>query len=246
MTTDWLQPLMNLLPANLEWLGALDLRQLANPSLAGVLPANDSLSFSPQALQLAVGLLVGIGLSASSGLRIFIPPLVLCVAAQVFHWALPPAFAWANSPITLIVLGTAAAIEIAAYFIPWLDNVLDHAAGPAAVAAGTLMTAALTSHLDPALQWPLALIAGGGTAGTVQSLTQVTRLASTATTAGLLNPSFALLETIFSVGLTLLTLVFPLLSVVLLIGLAFAVSTVVVRVVKHLSSSRQAPTPPKA
>jgi ABC-type uncharacterized transport system permease subunit len=48
---------------------------------------------------------------------------------------------------------------------------LDLLATPASVVAGMIMTASVVTGLDPMMKWTLALIAGGGIAGTVQALT---------------------------------------------------------------------------
>ena len=65
-------------------------------------------------------------------------------------------------------------------------------------------------ELDPLLKWTLAIIAGGGAAGLVQSLTTITRGASSLTTAGLGNPIVSTTETTASVGISVLAIFFPL------------------------------------
>ena len=80
-------------------------------------------------------------------------------------------------------------------YIPWIDNLLDSVASPAAIIAGTLITASFITGMDPWLQWLLALIAGGGMAGAVQATTVVTRASSTVTTGGLGNPIVSSVET---------------------------------------------------
>ena len=66
-----------------------------------------------------------------------------------------------------MAFGTATIFEIGAYYIPLLDHLMDTLTTPAAVVAGTIMTASLVTDLSPFLKWTLALIAGGGVAGLV-------------------------------------------------------------------------------
>ena len=63
----------------------------------------------------------------------------------------------------------------------WLDNLLDSAAAPAAVVAGTVASAAVITCIEDLLgKWAIALITGGGAAGMVQVLTVAARAASIA------------------------------------------------------------------
>jgi hypothetical protein len=127
-------------------------------------------------------------------------------------------FDWLASPWVAGALGVATVLEVGAYFIPWLDNALDTMASPAAVVAGTVMTASLLGDVDPWLQWVLGVIAGGGAAAAVQGTTVAARGTATATTAGLANPVVALVELAASVVTTVLALIAPVVAVALVGG----------------------------
>jgi hypothetical protein len=159
-----------------------------------------------------VSVLLGIGLSAACGFRIFVPFLLVGIAARTGHVTLGTSFSWMASTPALIALGVATVIEIAAYYVPWLDHLLDVVASPSAVVAGMIMTASVVTGLDPMLKWTLALIAGGGISGTVQALTVGTRKVSFLTTGGLGNPVVSTIELLGSVFLTLLAIALPLLA----------------------------------
>src|SRR5262245_31850942 len=98
---------------------------------------------------------------------------------------------WLGSDVALVAFATATVLEVGAYYVPWLDNLLDPIATPAAVTAGVMLTAAATPDLSPFLRWTLAVVAGGGAAGLVQTGTALVRLKSSAFTAGLGNPLIA-------------------------------------------------------
>ena len=138
--------------------------------------------------EIALSVMVGVGLSAACGFRVFIPPLVLCIAGKAGHVTFGQEFVWMDSNVALAAFGLAALLEVGAYYIPWLDNALDTVATPAAVVAGTLTSASVFGQdMSPWLKWSLAAIAGGGAAGAVQLTTTVTRGASSALTGGSAN-----------------------------------------------------------
>ena len=134
--------------------------------------------------EIVVGLLLGIGLSASCCFRVFIPLLIASLAGKM-HWIpMADSFAWLTSWTAIVCFGVAAVVEALAYYIPVVDNLLDTIATPVAVLAGTLVSASTMVHLDPTWQWILGLMIGGGTAGVMQAGTSLLRLGSTKFTAG--------------------------------------------------------------
>jgi hypothetical protein len=163
-----------------------------------------------------LSLFVGIGLSAAVGFRVFVPFLIMSIAALAGHLDLASGFDWIGSYPALIAFGTATILEVGAYLIPWLDNLLDTVATPMAVVAGVIVTAAMVTNASPLLKWTLAIIAGGGVAGTVQASTVTVRATSTATTGGLGNPLVSITEFFGSVITTVLAILVPLVTVVLL------------------------------
>ena len=155
---------------------------------------------------------LGIGLSAACGFRIFVPMLGLSIAAQAGHLEFAHGFEWIGSPAALVCFSVATVLEIIAFYIPWLDNLLDTAATPAAVVAGTILTASVVTDMSPLMQWSVALIAGGGAAGVVQTGTVLLRGASTATTGGTANFVVSTAEWIGATATTLLAILLPILA----------------------------------
>ena len=161
--------------------------------------------------ELVLSIIVGVGLSAACGFRVFIPPLVMCIAAKAKHVSFDADFAWMGSDVALVTFSIAAVLEICAYYIPWLDNALDTIAAPAAVVAGTVTTAAMLGDVSPWLKWSLAAIAGGGAAGAVQGTTTVARGASSMLTGGTGNWVVSTGEGIGAVITAILAIVVPIL-----------------------------------
>lgn len=171
--------------------------------------------------QTALSLGVGIGLAAAAGLRVFVPLLVLGAAAHAGWIPLTSDFAWLASTSSLAILSVATVVEIAAYYVPWVDNVLDLIAGPLAVLAGVAATAAVMTDLPPALRWSAAIIAGGGTAAVVQGLTSLTRLKSSAVTGGLANPLLATIELGGSIATSFLVIVLPIVALIVVLAIVW-------------------------
>ena len=164
-------------------------------------------------------MIVGIGLAASCGFRVFAPLLVVSAATRAGYLEVAEGFEWLGAWPATIAFAVAAVVEIAAFYIPWLDNLLDTLASPAAVIAGAVLFAAVAVDLDPFLQWTLAIIAGGGSAAIVQGGTVLTRAASTGTTGGLANFVLSTFETAAAFLFSVISIVVPILAVLILVAL---------------------------
>lgn len=171
---------------------------------------------------LLTSIALGIGLSAACGFRVFVPLLMMSGAAHLGYLELASDFAWMETDRALVGLGVATLVEVLAYAIPWLDNVLDAIASPAAMGAGVMASASVLGDASPFVQWTLAVIAGGGVAGLVQGGTVATRAASSAGTGGLGNILVAAGEVLASVGTALLAMLAPFLAL-LLVGVLLVV-----------------------
>lgn len=176
-----------------------------------------------------LGLCVGVGLAAACGFRVFVPLLVMGLAERSGSLTLASGFEWMGSDVALVTFMAATALEIGGYYIPWIDNALDAIATPAAAVAGSIITASMVGGLDPMLQWSLAIIAGGGAAMTVQTLTVGTRAMSTLTTGGLGNPVVSTVEAGASTALAVVAILVPVLAVVAVLLLLWALSRLFVR-----------------
>jgi len=166
-----------------------------------------------------IALSMGLGLAAASGFRVFLPPFLLSIAVRadaVDVNLMDTPFEYFDSNVAVILLGAATVAEFAAYYVPWVDNLLDSIASPAAVVAGTGMTAiVLEGNTDPVIQWSLAIIAGGGVTAIVQGATVVTRGISTTLTAGFANPIVSTGENFASVILAIIAMVLPIFAAVI-------------------------------
>jgi len=163
-------------------------------------------------METILALLIGISLAAASGFRVFLPLLAMSIASHFGIIPLSDSWEWVGGYTAIITLGAASLVEIVAYYIPWLDNLLDSIAIPLAGVAGSLLVAASIGDMSPIITWSLAIIAGGGTAAAIKTGGATTRLASTATTAGIGNPIVSSVETGTSIVLSLFSIFAPILA----------------------------------
>ncbi|QNX33692.1 DUF4126 domain-containing protein [Acinetobacter seifertii] len=181
-------------------------------------------------METILGLCIGVGLSAACGFRVFVPLLVMSIATMMGWFEPSKGFEWLALPSVCLALSVATVCEIAAYYIPWVDNALDTVATPAAMIAGTLTTMAVSSgEMSQFATWAAAIIVGGGTAGVVQMSTVAARGVSAATTGGLGNFVVATGEWIGAILLSVSAMLVPaLVAIVVLIAVIW-----VVRWIRH-------------
>src|SRR6187399_1116428 len=164
--------------------------------------------------QTILGLLTGIGLSAACGFRVFVPLLVASIAVRAGAVEIADDFGWIGSTPALVCLSVATLFEIGGYFLPGVDHFLDVVATPAAIVAGTLLTASFITDMEPWFRWSLAAVAGGGIAAAVQATTVVARTASGMLTFGLGNPVVAGAELFGSTTVAVLAAAAPVVALV--------------------------------
>ncbi len=173
-------------------------------------------------METVLSVLLGLGLAAACGFRVFVPLLIMSLASRpdVGLLVLGERFSWIGTTPALIAFAVATVMEIAGYYIPWVDNLLDMVASPAAVVAGILVSAsAITGDVSPLLKWSLAVVAGGGTAALFQGATTAARHISSFTTGGLANPLLATAESGGAAILAVLAIVLPVLAFLLVLAI---------------------------
>lgn len=160
-------------------------------------------------MEIVLNIFVGIGLAAAVGFRIFIPFLIVSIMAYSGNLQLSTYFTWIGSLPALVMFSVATIAEILAYYIPWLDNFLDTIEHPLAIIAGIILTGAVITDFPPLIKWAMALIAGGGVAGTVHAATGLIRLKSSAVTGGVGNPVVSTAEAGSATTLSLAAIFIP-------------------------------------
>jgi hypothetical protein len=173
-------------------------------------------------MEIMFSLLVGLGLSATSGFRLFVPFLIMSIASLTGLLELAPGFAWIGTYPALAAFAAATVIELAAYFSPYVDNLLSIISAPVAVIAGTVITASVFFETGPMLTWAVAAIAGGGTALAGKTASATMHAGSTTLTGGFANPVLSSLESAFSIALAVVAILVPVLVVIVLALFVYA------------------------
>lgn len=189
---------------------------------------------------LAIAAFMGISLAAASGFRVFLPPFLMSLAVRsgvVDIELIGTQFEFFTSTPAIIILGIAMLAEFAAYYAPFIDNILDTIATPAAVFAGVGMTAISLEGTEPIIQWSIAVIAGGGMSATIQTATVAARGISSTLTLGVANPVVATGENIASIALAIIALLFPILAI------SFATLVALLLVRRNLRNKPESSTP---
>lgn len=184
------------------------------------------------ALHYVAPILLGLGLSASTGLNTFLPLLLLAAAArfQVAGIELGDKFEWLTSDAAIITLIVACAIELVADKIPAVDHFLDAAGTFVRPVAGALASASVLTGVDPVVAAVVGIIVGAPTSLGMHTLKAGTRIASSATTFGCANPLISILEDIVSFSLSVVAIFAPIFVPIALALLVWALWRVMVRI----------------
>ena len=188
-----------------------------------------------QAMSVVVAIATGTVLSASAGLRAFMPLFAAGLAARTVGWDLAPQMQWLASNTALLTFGVATLAEVAADKIPVVDHALDVVHTVVGPIAGVLAGLSVWLHFPPIVALLLAVIVGAPVAGGVHLLAATTRLKSSMMSGGALNPLASVTEDVLSVSALAIVVFVPLLALVLVVMIAIAM----VRIVRRRQLARR-------
>jgi hypothetical protein len=189
--------------------------------------------------EIITALALGIGLAAATGFRVFVPLLIAGIAARLGVLPLNEHFSWLSGNTALLCFGVATVVEVAAYYIPFVDNLLDHISTPLAIGAGTLVSASVLPGDNELLKWITGFIIGGGTAAVVQGGTTALRLGSTGTTAGTGNFLVATGENIAAVITPVIAIVIPVVVALFFLWATFLVLRLILKRRKRKTAAKK-------
>ena len=185
-----------------------------------------------------LGILTGLGLSVACGFRVFIPPLVVSIAAQTGNLELAESFNWLGEWPTLIALSIATVGDVIAHEFPVVDDVLNVVEAPLVPIAATILSVSLLTDMDPLLKWGLAAIAGGGSAETLHLSRTFLKGGLNVTTFGLSTPLVSMLEDAAAIALPILVILLPV-SVLFIFPVFLGVTAFAIK--KWIVKRRQVP-----
>ena len=178
-------------------------------------------------------LLTGFGLATAAGLNAYIPLLALGLLSRFTDLiTLPHGWAWLENGWVMTIVAALLVVEIVADKIPALDSINDAVQTFVRPTAGGIVfgsgTASQTSAVtDPGAfaqsgQW-IPVVMGVVTALVVSLTKSTVRPAANVATAGMAAPVLSTVEDIASVGLVFLAILVPVLVLVAVLALVWAV-----------------------
>ena len=188
-----------------------------------------------QAMNVVIAIATGTVLSASAGLRAFMPLFAAGLAARTVGWDLAPQMQWLASNGALLTFGVATVAEVAADKIPVVDHALDVVHTVVGPIAGILAGLSVWLHFPPVVAVVLALVVGAPVAGGVHLLAATTRLKSSVMSGGTLNPVASVAEDVLSVSALAIVVFVPLLALAVVVVIAVAM----VRIVRRRQLARR-------
>ncbi len=170
-------------------------------------------------LSLTTTTIASVVLSSSTGLRAYLPLLVLGIAVIAGIVPLEHGYEILTNPIVLAVLGVLSILEIVADKVPAVDHISDIIHTIIRPVMGAVIFAD-TDNLVSANSGVLAAIIGATLAGGVHGVKALSRPAVTTTTVGVGNPVVSIIEDIAVIALVVLAVVIPVVALLLLILVA--------------------------
>jgi hypothetical protein len=169
--------------------------------------------------------LLGLGLASATGLRTFLPMLMLAVAAkfELFGIRLIDQMDWLASWPAISALAIATVAEFAGDKVPAVDHALNAVGYVTRPVAGAIAAGSVFWAVDPTAAAIAGVIVGAPAALAFNAAQTGARVTSTATTGGLGNPVVSFIEDALAFATVILAFLAPIVVPVVLIVLAILV-----------------------
>lgn len=154
-----------------------------------------------------------LGFSLAAGVNLYATVAVLGLASRYGWVQLPEQFTVFDNPWIIGAAGVLYVIEFVADKIPWVDSIWDSVHTIIRPAGGALIAVAALGDASPVIVGLIALL-GGATAAGSHMTKAGTRVAINTSPEPFTNWFISLVEDVFVIGLSLFTLKFPLLALV--------------------------------
>lgn len=174
-----------------------------------------------------------LGFSLAAGVNLYATVVVLGLASRYGWVQLPEQFAVFGNPWIVGVAAALYVIEFVADKIPWVDSVWDSVHTIVRPIGGALIAVAALGDASPLVVGLIALL--GGTAAAGSHMTKAgTRVAINTSPEPFTNWLVSLLEDVVVIGLSLITLKFPVLALVVSAAIIVSIAVVARRLWRWL------------
>jgi hypothetical protein len=180
-----------------------------------------------------------LGFSLAAGVNLYATVAILGLAARYGWVQLPEQFRVFDNPWIIGAAGVLYVIEFVADKIPWVDSIWDSVHTIIRPIGGAVIAVATLGEQSPAMQGAIALLGGAVAAGS--HVTKAgTRVAANASPEPFSNWFLSLAEDAFVIGLSFITLKFPLLALGVSVAILLMIALMVRKVWKWLQAGPKA------
>ena len=176
------------------------------------------------------------GFSLAAGVNLYATVAILGLAARYGWVDLPAQFKVFDNPWVIGAAGVLYVVEFVADKIPWVDSIWDSVHTLIRPVGGAVIAVATLGEQSPAMQGAIALLGGMVAAGSHVTKAS-TRVAANASPEPFSNWFLSLAEDAFVIGLSLITLKFPLLALAVSVVILLMIVLVARKIWKWLRSS---------
>lgn len=181
------------------------------------------------------------GFSLAAGVNLYATVAILGLAARYGWVELPEQFKIFDNPWIIGAAGVLYAVEFVADKIPWVDSIWDSVHTIIRPVGGAVIAVATLGDQSPATQGAIALLGGMVAAGSHVTKAS-TRVAANASPEPFSNWFLSLAGDAFVIGLSFVTLKFPLLALGVSVVILLIMALVARKIWKWLRAT-PAPTP---
>jgi hypothetical protein len=178
------------------------------------------------------------GFSLAAGVNLYATVAILGLAARYDWVELPEQFKIFDNPWIIGAAGALYVIEFAADKIPWIDSIWDSVHTLIRPVGGAVIAVATLGEQSPAMQGVIALL-GGMVAASSHVTKASTRVAANASPEPFSNWFLSLAEDAFVIGLSFITLKFPLLALAVSVTVLVLIVLILRKIWKWLRGSPQ-------
>ena len=178
------------------------------------------------------------GFSLAAGVNLYATVAILGLAARYGWVELPEQFKIFDNPWIIGAAGVLYVVEFVADKIPWVDSIWDSVHTIIRPIGGAVIAVATLGEQSPATQGAIALLGGMVAAGSHVTKAS-TRVAANASPEPFSNWFLSLAEDAFVIGLSFITLKFPLLALGVSVVIVLVIVMVARKIWKWLRNSPQ-------
>lgn len=182
---------------------------------------------------------MGLGLSASTGYKPFLPLLIISIASQLGFIELASHSQWLSSTLFICIMIALSILEFFSAAFPFLGRIFEIVGIPITLICGYIAITSLTGTLGEnniIVKHLIGILLGGGTAAIVKAFSLIKNALSDAFSFGLSSSVNSVIDSILAIFVSIVAIVAPLLVCILLAVLLF----ITYKIIKRLKGLKYA------